>query len=269
MLRRVVITCGLVATLSACAHTNSWVPRLGFLSAPVPSAAHFDFNWELRGDRDIAPVQLFSSNKEIWLQFMDQQALPAIFAQENEQLIPLQYKHQAPYVIIQGTWSQLVFRGGALVAHAQRKAVSLSRAFTETVADEGLYTQQESVMALEQTGSADLAVEVRAIDQYELSAPSYSVSPHDQTMRHALKRWAEYEGWLFEDQQWEVDIDFPIVSSAEFTGDFIQAVAQLMRSTSLGLKPLQACAYNNKVLRVIPLAQTCDPSAVSYRVYQG
>ena len=97
----------------------------------------------------------------------------------------------------------------------------------------------------------------------------YGVAPDDGTMRQALKRWAQRDGWVFNDQNWEVEVDLPIVSAALFSADFNDAVAQLMRSTALGAKPLQACLYSNKVMRVIPLAQHCDPTAAPSYASQG
>lgn len=91
--------------------------------------------------------------------------------------------------------------------------------------------------------------------------PAYRVSPQDGNIRLALGRWAASSGWTFEAEHWAVDVDIPIAGSAAFELEFDEAVQQLLASTELSDRPLQPCFYANKVLRVVPYAQSCDRSA--------
>ena len=90
---------------------------------------------------------------------------------------------------------------------------------------------------------------------------SYAVDPADKNLRVALSRWARTAGWIFEAEHWAVDADIPIVGSARFELTFKGAVRELVASTELADRPLQPCFYSNKVLRVVPYAQSCNRTA--------
>lgn len=94
---------------------------------------------------------------------------------------------------------------------------------------------------------------------------SYRVSPHDVNIRLTLARWARQAGWTFEPEHWAADVDIPISGSAEFDTDFKHAVQQLVAATELADRPLQPCFYSNRVLRVVPFAQSCDRGLGSAR----
>lgn len=242
--------------LSGCEHTHSWAQTFSFMRTHHNEAEQFDFNWRLSGAREVAPLQIFSANNQLWLQFGVEQNIPAIFALQKGRQIPLSYKRSDPYIIIKGDWQELVFRGAALEAHAQYQAPVLSSALQPD-------PQPQSLV---KPVSLPEPAQAFALSMNEMK---YGVAPDDGTMRQALKRWAQRDGWIFNDQNWEVEVDLPIVSAALFSADFNDAVAQLMRSTALGAKPLQACLYSNKVMRVIPLAQHCDPTAAPSYASQG
>ncbi|GAA5085760.1 TrbG/VirB9 family P-type conjugative transfer protein [Paenalcaligenes hermetiae] len=129
-LKKWVVCFGAALVLSGCEHTHhGWENRLSLMKPHWDMGAeHFDFMWRLSGDREVAPLQVFSSDKQIWLQFAVGQYVPAIFAIEDKQYIPLSYSRKDPYVIVQGQWQQLVFRGGALEAKAQHEPFILSDA---------------------------------------------------------------------------------------------------------------------------------------------
>lgn len=254
--------------LSGCEHTQSWAQHFSFLQPAPSSAEQFDFNWKLSGDREVAPLQVFSTPQQIWLQFTPAQPIPAIFALEAQQQKLLTYKQSEPYVVITGGWKQLLFKGASLEAKARYTPPFLSSTLntplpiptldvTPLLEDKlpppepSLYTEKET--------EAD----------FQLAHMPYRAELSDHTLRQTLKRWAQREGWLFQDQHWELEIDLPIVSAAAFSANFNEAVEQLMRSTALGTRPLQACFYNNKVMRVIALAQSCDPNDTPVSLAQG
>ncbi|CAM5789585.1 TcpQ domain-containing protein [Castellaniella caeni] len=87
---------------------------------------------------------------------------------------------------------------------------------------------------------------------------SFEVTPADGNVRRALGRWARQAGWTFDTEHWAVDVDIPLAGSAVFQEPFRAAVRGLLAATELGDRPLQPCFYNNRVLRVVPLAQRCD-----------
>ncbi|WP_313068019.1 toxin co-regulated pilus biosynthesis Q family protein, partial [Achromobacter animicus] len=89
----------------------------------------------------------------------------------------------------------------------------------------------------------------------------FRAAPPDATLRAVLARWAGASGWTFEPQHWAVDVDIPLAATAEFSGDFRTAVRGLLGATELADRPLQPCFYGNRVLRVVPLAQSCSRAA--------
>src|SRR5690625_1212323 len=54
-----------------------------------------------------------------------------------------------------------------------------------------------------------------------------------------------------------LEVDYPIMNTAQFQGPFEQSVEQLLKSAQLGAQPLRACFYSNQVLRIIPEPQSC------------
>lgn len=254
--------------LSGCEHTQSWAQHFSFLQSGPSSAEQFDFNWKLSGDREVAPLQVFSTPKQIWLQFTPTHPIPAIFALDAQQQKLLTYTHSEPYVVITGEWKQLVFRGASLEAQARYSPPLISSTLQTPLApstSEPLPLLEDKVDLIE----PELYAETEKAATFALTQMPFRVELSDHTLRQALKRWAKREGWLFQDQHWELEIDLPIVSAAAFSANFNEAVEQLMRSTALGTRPLQACFYNNKVMRVIALAQACDPSDTPVSLAQG
>lgn len=273
MWQRLVFILFLIGTLTACQHSPDWWRQLAVFSSDTEQ--QFNFNWQLSGDPHVAPLQLFNSPTQIWLQFEADQALPAIFAKHEQGLTPLTYRHKPPYIVIDGEWSNLIFRGGHLEAQASKKPLHAELEEPDQHTVVGLYEVQpftaETIESIENVELLAVA-QPMAIDDLSVEVENvrfFSVSPTDQTVRHVLKRWAIEQGWVFQDQNWEVDMDLPIVSSAQFGSDFITAVAQLMHSTTQSKKPVQACVYTNRVLRVIPSAQLCDLSTASTITMQG
>lgn len=287
--------------LSACTHLPDWValaPLGKSVSQPLPSiqASHYSFAWRLSGDRQVAPLQVFDNGKQTWLQFQPDQPVPAIFQHTPQGDLPLTYQRQGPYVVLAGVWPYLVLRGGQLQSQVQRIVpeqpdISMSSVQESRAADSLVDTQivhleltdvQEPVTLPDQQAVVDdAAFQADALTEasFEPSllaslpqstnsavmqpqAPSlHAVSPQDKNMRSALSRWAMASGWTFEPEHWVVDADIPIVGSAIFEVGFQHAVQELIATTELADRPLQPCFYSNRVLRIVPYAQSCDRSA--------
>ncbi|MGH8815011.1 MAG: TcpQ domain-containing protein [Achromobacter pestifer] len=257
---------------------GSWRPT-------EPATRGFRFDWRLSGDPAVAPVQVFDDGKEVWLQFAPGQALPAIFGMRGHGEQALPYLRRDPYVVVVGEWDALRFRGGRLVARAER-AADIANVTTEptpslpavgTLAASGpLVATYTEVAATPDVGEAasfsessapHAAVTAAAIPGLANSPPStapttlFRAGPPDATLRAVLARWADSSGWTFQPQHWAVDVDIPLSASADFSGDFKSAVRELLGATELAETPLQPCFYGNQVLRVVPLAQSCSRSA--------
>lgn len=263
------------------------------------AAGQYDFNWRLSGDPAVGPLQVFATGRQIWLQFAAGQQVPAIFASTPQGDVPLTYRRQDPYVIIDGAWQSLVLRGGRHTARAARQdAAAIAAAQTPQETPKARYeapqtqpgaakveqgaAQSRPVLGrhapLTEMASAPAALPSRAsppsapqaapAQASPLKASSAPVpatlraGPPDSTLRGVLARWAASSGWTFEPQHWAVDVDIPLAGAAQFPGDFKQAVRALLAATELSERPVQPCFYANHVLRVVAYTQTCDRSTV-------
>lgn len=281
MVRLFFMAAGL-SCLGACAWSDQGVAGSSWQGAR-PAAQGFRFDWQLSGDPAVAPMQVFDDGKETWLQFAPGQALPAIFGIGSDGEHALPYFRRDPYVVLTGGWSSLSFRGGRLTARAQRMhAVAEAGGERATPAPPvaqrigrepvpapvgALAAGGPLAVAAEPAGPADAGAAGSAApmppepDSAGNPATLYRAAPPDATLRAVLARWAGMAGWTFQPQHWAVDVDIPLSATAEFTGDFKSAVRDLLGATELAEKPLQPCFYGNKVLRVVPLAQSCTRTA--------
>ncbi|ADP15479.1 type IV pilus assembly protein 1 [Achromobacter xylosoxidans A8] len=282
MVRFFFLAAGL-SCLGACTGAGK-SPAASTWEASRQAAQGFRFDWKLSGDPSVAPMQVFDDGKETWLQFAPGQALPAIFGVGSDGERALPYVRRDPYVVLAGGWNGLLFRGGRLMARAQRvPAVADAR----PAGGAGIRPQDEPaplalaaaaerigparpaepashvIGALQAAGPLAGAASAGATAPAPMAAPQqvYRAAPPDATLRAVLARWADLAGWTFQPQHWAVDVDIPLSATAEFSGDFKSAVRELLGATELAEKPLQPCFYGNRVLRVVPLAQSCTRMA--------
>jgi hypothetical protein len=219
-------------------------------------------------------MQVFDDGRQTWLQFLPGQAVPAIFvvtAAGTEHPVP--YRRHEPYVVVQGKWQTLLLRGGHLQARAdyvRGTAAPAPGAIAATSQAPGAPARLASQHGGE-PATPTSAVPMMT-DKAALAASSkhekppqkkpYRASQNDENMRRVLVSWAKIAGWTFDPEHWAVDVDIPLSGSANFEGDFKQAVRELLATTELGELPVQPCFYANRVLRVVSIAQACDRSAV-------
>lgn len=277
--------------LAGCANLPKW-PFFTTSSETEPRGepGHYNFEWRLSGDRAVAPVQIFDNGRRTWLQFAPGQSLPAIFERTRGGDRPLDFRREGPYVVLSGLWPNLVLRGGHLKSFADRTAdqpieeaplPSLSTGALGLGSPlEPMPVQSDRISIEPSIPAAPVAVAQLVdppasldINPALIAAPpddqrttdnlgtDYAVEPADKNLRMALSRWARMAGWVFEAEHWAVDADIPIVGSARFESEFKGAVRELVASTELADRPLQPCFYSNKVLRVVPYAQSCDRTA--------
>lgn len=268
MVRILLLAVGL-SGLSGCALPLASRSASTSWQAAGPAAQGFRFDWRLSGDPAAAPMQVFDDGRETWLQFAPGQALPAIFGvgPDGERALP--YVRREPYVVLAGGWRALAFRGGRLSARAQRGqdvaavgGAPAASASPAALALPGGQAQGGPLASLHPPGAEaaqPLAV-ASAPPPPPSAAPPFRAAPPDATLRAVLARWADAAGWTFQPQHWAVDVDIPLAATADFPGDFKAAVRGLLASTELADKPLQPCFYGNRVLRVVPLAQSCTRS---------
>ncbi|WP_028353546.1 TcpQ domain-containing protein [Bordetella petrii] len=246
--------------LSGCAQWSG--AAAGWQGDGLP-AGQYDFNWRLSGDPAVAPLQVFSGAGRTWLQFAPGRTPPALFAQTPAGLQPLRYKRHDPYVVVDGLWPALVLRGGHRIARADRHDGDPAGALGAEAAAPAVAPEPAAAQLLS-AAPASVPQAGPAVGPAASGGPSrYRAGPPDASLRAVLARWATDAGWTFEPQHWAVDADIPLAGSADFTGDFKQAVRELLGATEMSDRPVQPCFYLNKVLRVVPLAQACDRSVAA------
>lgn len=282
---KIITTAGFAVLLSACSSLPDWVSVPGFVWAGTDEAlGHYSFDWHLSGERQVAPLQVFDDGNKIWLQFMPDQTLPAIFQSTPQGERPLRYTRDGDYVLLDGIWPKLSFRGGALVAYAERikpadqamanEPIAVSPSAAVPVAVDALSTISEDqaksespikpeTLAIAVGPSEDARRLTRASflsSRATVLTPRYRVTLKDQNLRKALNRWALQASWTFSPEHWTVDVDIPISGEAIFGESFEDSVQDLLAATELAERPLRPCFYSNRVLRVVSYSQSCDRS---------
>lgn len=294
---KIAITVVCAVFLSACSTLPDWVlaPQFSGLSSAA-ELGNYSFDWHLSGERQIAPLQVFDNGKKTWLQFMPEQVVPAIFQSTPQGDQPLRYTRDGDYLILDGIWPKLSFRGGSLVAYAERRttigavskqdttmstsaeatpiAVDLDPDMTK-VFDISSEAPAESVLSTPSVApvapvefAASPSDDARRLTSASVSSallnrPTafYGVTMQDQNLRKALGRWARQATWTFGAEHWTVDVDIPISGEATFGDSFEDSVQDLLSATELAERPLRPCFYSNRVLRVVAYSQSCDRSA--------
>lgn len=278
-----------VLCLSACASLPEWAMTHQFLGRSEPTGStltHYNFDWQLSGDRQVAPVQVFDDGSTTWLHFLPDQILPAIFQHSDQGDRLLSPVRQGEYHRLDGLWPELRFRGGALTATARKHDSDIGTAHPSAsllsaqdpfdsdaavqdlpilpaVSDERVEPEADftAVMSDTPSGVHDDTTGLFTEASFESLIPSsFSVRLQDGNLRHVLHRWAARAGWTFAPEHWAVDVDIPISGEADFHGGFEDAVQDALAATELADRPLRPCFYSNRVLRVVAFAQSCDRS---------
>lgn len=263
-----------MALCAGCTQLPDW-SLFDPLRADTPAVqTAYSFSWRLSGSREAGPLQVFDDGRSTWLQFGPAQTVPAIFSRTEHGDRLLTTRRHGQYVVLDGVWAVLVLRAGGLESRVERQeptaALVSPTDHSEQVSKALPAAEQNVELAAGQPATLPVhnlaPVQVTASSANPAFPLTYRVSPQDGNIRLVLSRWAVSSGWTFEPEHWAVDVDIPIAGSAAFELDFDQAVQQLLASTELSDRPLQPCFYANKVLRVVPYAQSCDRSMPRERV---
>ena len=104
-------------------------------------------------------------------------------------------------------------------------------------------------------GESELARE-KPIAVKSISPPAwFEFTNADETLYLGLRRWAAETGHQL---VWDAGMDFPVKNTVYATDDVLTAVSFVMADTEGSSYPLHACTYNNKVIRILNVAQSCS-----------
>jgi hypothetical protein len=250
----------LCSLLLACGSQSKKTDQGALLKLPAV-AGEPDFNWRLSGDRRIAPKQVFSDQQRIWLQWPHRQSLPTIFGRVDQTWEVLHPQKVGAYVLISGVWTALKFQGGEVKALAQKIGFEpVPQQIIEPYASRERAHSALTQHAHTLTPSHDVGA-TSLLTPPQPTVAKFTAQLNDKTIRQAIKRWAKQTPWHFENVHWAVGVDLPILGAASFTDDFVTSVQQLLNTTEMSDKPVQPCFYTNHVVRIVPIAQVCDPQA--------
>jgi outer membrane biosynthesis protein TonB len=105
--------------------------------------------------------------------------------------------------------------------------------------------------------NANFNKEVPRFSVYEGEIPkeekTFDINPDDLTLSIALRRWGKQSGYQI---VWDAAKDLVAVSTS-YKGPLESAITSLMEDTNFSDYPLHACSYQNKVIRVLHVSQTC------------
>jgi hypothetical protein len=88
-----------------------------------------------------------------------------------------------------------------------------------------------------------------------VASRQFDIRQEDETLYLALRRWsAESKFQLV----WNAGKDFPAHQTRYVADSFEQAVEQVMADTELSSYPLHACAYPNRLMRVLHISHSCE-----------
>ncbi len=290
---------GACAALSACAAPNntSWWDDLGSVASSHASN-RFNFDWHLVGDQYIAPLHIFSSEKQVWLQYAAAQVPPVITELALNNRSPFSPRQHGGYWVIDTDAKALQFQSGEYQAWAyledarhlaesqirsaatqKEEALSLAKVSVLPVTIPVLNdhspivapTESSALPLISQVSTSHAPAEThiepnaarpdKNIPEAVIAETYYQASPDDQNLRRVLHRWANENNWTFDTEHWAVDVDLPITASFSISSSFTEAVQALVASTQLGSHPLKPCFYSNQVLRIIRIAQSCAPAS--------
>jgi hypothetical protein len=83
----------------------------------------------------------------------------------------------------------------------------------------------------------------------------FDIRLEDETLYLALRRWSAESMFQL---VWNAGKDFPAHKTRYIAGSFEQAVEYVMADTASSAYPLHACAYPNRVMRVLHISQSCE-----------
>jgi hypothetical protein len=97
-------------------------------AAASPVAGGFDWDWDVRGDQAVRPIQVFSDGNKTWLQFGQRQFMPAVIVNGA----PVPFDVAPPYLIVQGQPGRIDLMVAGYRATAVKRVQPVPAAWTHS-----------------------------------------------------------------------------------------------------------------------------------------
>ncbi len=116
-----------------------------------------------------------------------------------------------------------------------------------------------NLVALSKTSSSPSSpvgktVSVKEIEPIQ-EIKRFEIRLEDESLSLAIRRWSSENGYQL---VWDVDKDFPAIQTNYSDSTYLAAIGNVMHDIAKTNYPLHTCVYNNKVVRVLPLASPCE-----------
>ena len=102
------------------------------------------------------------------------------------------------------------------------------------------------------------ASDIKDAQPHHSAAPTpstFAITAGDETLYLALRRWTTLKGYQL---IWDAGKDFPARNTLYPATELYEAIEMVMADTERSNYPLHACAYSNRVVRVLHISQSCE-----------
>ena len=102
------------------------------------------------------------------------------------------------------------------------------------------------------------AIEYTSHSEAVTVTKKWLISANDKTVRQAFLKWGKQAGYTV---VWDVPKDINIDAEAEISGTFEDAIKGVLEAISVSDYPVEAVAYDNRVLRIVKTARNANAGA--------
>jgi len=280
-----------VLTTASFALAQSQLANMGPTEVKVPNTAVVRYDTQYKASND--GVIAFDDGQVTRIQLPPGTLIPAFFAVRAQGDVLLTPKQSSTYFVVDGIHSKLnlvwannrqvtITYMGSMTAERMGAAAAFGAAAPKSVHGSAATpvdtVLQSKVVAASDARTVPNLVEVEKISGTEGAkstntmklgtapitniptepkpapvASQFTVNPRDQTISSALFRWC---GVAKCQLVWAAEKDLPAMQ-ATYSEDFEVALAQLMTDTKHSDYPLHSCVYENNVVRVLHVMQSC------------
>lgn len=225
----------------------------------------YDFAYQVRGERDAMPSQVFSGNGKTYFQLRNPELIPSIVAQRQGVSRQIIGTLEKPYYIVNDVSpsylismanksASVTYQGADVDIQTAVFKPDVAPAKVEnpvppTLIDKTSSIPKSETKKVSENDSKSESVLVAKDSKSTQDKCEWVIDPKYQTIRNNLESWSQRAGYqLF----YELKVDFPIEVTGRFCGSFENAVEQVLISFGSTETPMHGILYEgNNVLRIV------------------